>query len=265
MNHYHPISPSVNHYESTTIHVAALMFRIKTPLFWTSLTSPLRHSPCWKRSPSHRLWSSARTLPQTAAPWPGPPEIPWFQWPWLRNRLIGGTYHICKAHGSGNIPRKYGLIWAYMAQYRHFRILKLTLILCQVQSCELCQIPRSKLQSHGTCITCLLNPLVHLLESFVTFKREYPSTTHPPRNDKRLMRAHTHTHTRARVHRELAAQKRLCPRTFPCLWGWCHIVKHSYGKSPCWMGKSAMNSHVQWLFCLPEGRLTRFCGDCDYG
>ena len=49
----------------------------------------------------------------------------WFQWPWLRNRLIGGTYHIflayflclCKGISQQNMA------WT-MVQYLHFRILK---------------------------------------------------------------------------------------------------------------------------------------------
>ena len=48
-------------------------------------------------SPLHPPFSSM-TLPQ---------HITWYQWPWLRNRFIGGTYHICLAYFLGLNFREY--------------------------------------------------------------------------------------------------------------------------------------------------------------
>ena len=55
---------------------------------------------------------------------------PMVQWPWLRNRLIGGTDSIYKAYFSGLCFREYPhKIWPYMVlTYLHFRILKFPLI-----------------------------------------------------------------------------------------------------------------------------------------
>jgi len=53
----------------------------------------------------------------------------WFQWPWLRNRLIGGTYHIFLAYFLGLCKgiSQQNMAWT-MVQYLHFRILKFPLM-----------------------------------------------------------------------------------------------------------------------------------------
>ena len=53
-------------------------------------------------------------------------DLPFIQCP-VRNRFIGGTYHIkalCKGYVRWYIPK----IWPYMVQYPHFRILEFPLI-----------------------------------------------------------------------------------------------------------------------------------------
>ena len=53
----------------------------------------------------------------------------WFQWPWLRNRLIGGTYHIFLAYFLGlckGISLEHMPLYGTVPGYLHFRILKIS-------------------------------------------------------------------------------------------------------------------------------------------
>ena len=76
-----------------------------------------RFKPCW---------TAACFAKESAAFWnPRNPSV-WRainHWPWLRDRLIGGTYHVFLAHLLSHFREDPPNIWPYMVQYLRFRIL----------------------------------------------------------------------------------------------------------------------------------------------